>query len=166
MIIEYRIRIDEEYVETGLARYRSLDRSGRWFTGVKWLCGLVLGGIVVLLAVHGGFGPAAGLSGVLVLLAVSGRIDGWLRRSNLRKWIRIGEEVTVVLSDEGVHARDSLTELRAAWPFIRFAIRAADGWLLIDDTAKPRWLPDAATRSTPSEIEALLRTVLAERVVV
>jgi len=165
MPIEYRIRIDENYVATALARRRSLNRGGRWFTVVKWICGLILGGLAILCAANEAPEGAAVMAGILVLLAVSGRISDGLLRRRLRKRPRFGDEVTLELSDEGIYSRDSVVESRAAWPAIESAYRVSDGWLLFDDCGRPRWLPDAATRSTPAEIEAQLRTALAERVV-
>lgn len=165
MSIEYRIRLDHEFMSTSLARNRSVNHGGEWFTVFKWLCVLPLAGLVILLAVHGSFLGAALFAGFIALIALSGRIGDRLILRQFAKRGPVGEELTINLSQEGVHFRSSLADRQAAWSSITLAKRAKDGWLLFEEDETSRWLPDAATHSPLSEIETFLRAALGDRAV-
>ncbi len=169
MPIEYHIRLDKEHVATSLARRRSLNHGGQWFIVLKALCVVPLGGLAIMLLLErslGAFFGAAVFAGLTAIIVQSGRIGDWLTVRQVPTLDQDGLKLTVSLSEEGVHLRSSLADRKAAWSSILVAKRATDGWLLFEDSGNPRWLPDAATRSNPAEIEELLRRALGERVVV
>ncbi len=163
MAIEYRFRLDEQYLEQAIGRFRRQSRWAGWFVAIKVLVALPLVGLVILFVRDKLFLPAALMAAFLVALALTARLDRWWAVRRFRNAPYYASEMTVGLSEEGIYARDRESESRSSWRTVTSGRGLQDGILFVENGERFRWLPDAATEAPRSEVEELVRRQLGER---
>lgn len=101
------------------------------------------------------------MAGVLVL---GWPIDAWLLRRRFRKSPYHNDQISLSLSDEGLHAVGLMSETRLSWPMITKARRFSDGLLLFQGPSVFHWPSnDAATDSSiVLEVEQLVRSRISD----
>jgi len=163
MVLEYRIRADEDYYVTAYARYR---RQLWWY---RWLRpAAVLGWIALLALIYVSEGaradwPSIGLSLFFVLLVValifSSPLDRALSRRRIRKIPTLNDDWVIRLSDDGMSSSSKRGEGRLDWSGFSRARRFADGLLLFQGPHLFHWFPDSACTQPglPSELGDLVR---------
>jgi hypothetical protein len=163
MVLEYRIRADEDYYVTAYGRYR---RQLWWY---RWLRpAAVLGWIALLALIYVSEGaradwPSIGLSlffGLLIVaLIFSSPLDRALSRRRIRKIPTLNDDWVIRLSDDGMSSSGKRGEGRLDWSGFSRARRFADGLLLFQGPHLFHWFPDSACTQPglPSELGDLVR---------
>jgi YcxB-like protein len=163
MMLEYRIRADEEYYVTAYARYRRQLWWYRWLrpTGVLvWIASVAL-----IYFSKGALAdwPSIGLF-LFVLLVIAALIfstplDGAVSRRRIRKIPTLNDDWVIRLSDDGMSSSGKRGEGRLHWSGFSKARRFADGLLLFQGPYLFHWFPDSACTQTalPSEVGDLVR---------
>jgi hypothetical protein len=161
---QYRFTFSEEFLLTANLRYRRQLWWQRPFYGFKWLLVLILIGLGVICAVFGTvslFIPFGAIAGGLFL---GWPLDSWLLRRGFRKSPFHNDEITITLTDDGVHAVGKSSETRVGWASFTKARRFKDGLLLFQGPQLFNWLPDAAAceKSTRAEAERMVQLRIAD----
>ena len=154
MSAQYRFTFTEEFLLTANLRYRRQLWWQRPFHGFKWLLLLVLIGLGVIGAVFGTLSLLVPFGAIAGALFLGWPIDSWLLRRRFRKSPFHNDEVTITISDDGVHAVGKSSETRLGWVSFTKARRFSDGLLLFQGPHLFNWLPDSAACESGSRGEA------------
>jgi hypothetical protein len=94
----------------------------------------------------------------IFLLLLGPRIDYFLLKRNLKKSPFYGCAVQVEITDAGVSANTSKSQVTMAWSAYTVAKRVANGFMLFSGTSVTNWLPDQAlVVGVVGDVELLLR---------
>jgi hypothetical protein len=159
MSAQYRFTFSEEFLITANLRYRRQISWRAPFYGVKWFLAIIFLALGVFLAVIAKFFlliPFAVIAGSLFL---GWPIDAWLLRRRFRKSPFHNDEISLSISEEGLHGAGRASETRLGWSVFSKARRFRDGLLLFQGSGAFHWLPDAAAvdSSSLTEAERLVR---------
>jgi hypothetical protein len=81
-----------------------------------------------------------------------------LLKRRLRKSPFYGDEINILVSEEGMSFETPRSQTNLKWAAFSYARRVAHGFLAFTDPKVAHWLPDSALASgTPAEVELLLR---------
>ncbi len=163
----YRVSYNEEYILSSLEQYRRQRKVYPWFIALKIVCALGLA-LLISIVVYGALtfagrsGPLVLISLVLVvflLLLVQGpRLDYMLLKRRLRKSPFYGDEINIIVSEEGMSFETPRSKTSLKWSAFTYARRGAHGFLAFTDPKAAHWLPDSSlTSGVPAEVELLLR---------
>lgn len=164
---EYRVPYNEQYVLSSVERYRRQRRVYPWFIFAKAVCGFGLA-LLILIVAYGALaspsksGPlffVAIVPGVfLVLLFLGPRIDYFVLKRRLRKSPFYGEELKIVLSQDGVIVDTAKSQTSLKWSAYSRARRLATGFLIFTEPTVFQWLPDSAlAQGSLTDVTDLLR---------
>src|SRR5215470_11711898 len=162
MVLEYRIRTDEDYYVTACARYRRQHRY-RWLRPTAVLVWIALAAFIYFSNGAVADWPSIGLSLFFVLLVValifSSPLDRALSRRRIRKIPTLNDDWVIRLSDDGMSSSSKRGEGRLDWSGFSRARRFADGLLLFQGPHLFHWFPDSACTQPglPSELGDLVR---------
>lgn len=164
---EYCVSYNEEYILSSIERYRRQRQVYPWFIAVKIVCALGLAlliGIIVYgaIASPGKSWPLVLIAlvlGVFLLLLVQGpRIDYFFLKRRLRKSPFYGDELKILISQEGVAVNTPRSQTSLKWSAFTRARRLASGFLLFTEPTVFHWWPDSAlAQGTLAEVTTLLR---------
>jgi hypothetical protein len=163
MVVEYRIRADEDYYVTAHARYR---RQLWWYRWARSAVVLIWFAVATLIYFSNG-APADWPSiarFLFVLLGVAALIFSTpltraLSRRRIRKNPTLNDDWVVRLSDDGMSSSGKRGEGRLDWSGFSSARRFADGLLLFRGPHLFHWFPDSACiqPALPSDMDDLVR---------
>jgi hypothetical protein len=163
MVVEYRVRADEDYYVTAHARYR---RQLWWRSWVRPAGVLVWITLVALIYFPNGAPadwPPIGFY-LFVLLAVaalifSAPLTRAVSRRRIRKILTLNDDLVFRLSDDGMSSSGKRGEGRLDWSGFSSARRFADGLLLFRGPHLFHWFPDSALTqpALPSDVSDLVR---------
>ena len=162
MVVEYRVRADEDYYVTAYARYR---RQLWWY---RWLrpAGVVVWiALVALISFSKGALadlPSIGLFLFLLVgatLIFSTPLNSAVSRRRIRKIPTLNDDWILRLSDEGMSSSGKRGEGRLDWTGFSRARRFANGLLLFQRPHLFHWFPDSACTqpARPSAVGDLVR---------
>jgi hypothetical protein len=157
---QYRFTFSEEFLIEANLRYRRQLPWRRPFYGLKGVLAfilLALGAFVAIAAKWWLLVPFAAFAGALFL---GWPLDAWFLRRRFRKSPYYNDEITLTISDEGIHGTGRSSETRLNWSLITKARRFADGLLLFQGPQVFHWLPNAAAVA-PADVADLERLVRA-----
>jgi hypothetical protein len=166
MVVEYRIRADEDYYVTAYARYRRQLWWYRWHRRARVLAWIGLAALIYLALIYSSKGapadwPPIGLLLFLLLgvaLIFSASLCGAVSRRRIRKIPTLNDDWVMRLSDDGVSSRSKRSEGRLDWSGFSRARRFADGLLLFQGPHLFHWFPDSAcTHPALSDVSDLVR---------
>jgi hypothetical protein len=154
MRAQYRFTFSEEFLITANLRYRRQLAWRKPFYGLKGLLTFILIGLGALLAIAAEawlFIPFAAIAGSLLL---GWPIDSWLLRQRFRKSPYYNDDISLSLTEEGLHGIGRTSEMRLGWALFTKARRFNDGLLLFQGPHVFHWLPDSAASSLSDLAEA------------
>lgn len=164
---EYCVSYNEEYILSSVERYRRQRQVYPWFIAVKIICALGLAlliGIIIygVLAWPGKSGPLVLIALVFtvffLLLGQGPRIDYFFLKRRLRKSPFYGDELKILISQDGVAVNTPRSQTSLKWSAFTRARRLASGFLLFTEPTTFHWWPDAAlAQGTLEEVANLLR---------
>ena len=156
MVLEYRIRGDEDYFVTAHARYR---RQLWWYHRLRSsvvLVWVVVAWIALAAFIYSSRGAVVDWPPIAVLTVVSVSAlmsSSLLNRAVLRRRIRktptLNDDWVVRLSDDGMSSSGKRGEARLDWSGFSKARRFADGLMLFQGPNLFHWFPDSA-RTKPA----------------
>ena len=169
MVVEYRVRADEDYYVTAYERYRRQLWWYRWLRAavvLGWFALATWFALVTLISFSKG-APTDWLSiglfvfvlfGVAALIFCAPLSRVFLRR-RIRKIPTLNDDCVIRLSDDGMSSSSKRGEGRLDWSGFSGAQRFADGLLLFRGPHMFHWLPDSACTqpALPSEVGDLVR---------
>src|SRR5215470_4435447 len=162
MVLEYRIRTDEDYYVTACARYRRQHRY-RWLRPTAVLVWIALAACIYFSKGAITDWPSIGLSLFVVLLVAALIFTTPLSRAVFRRRIRkiptLNDDWVMRLSDDGMSSSGKRGEGRLDWSGFSRARRFADGLLLFQGPHLFHWFPDSARAqpALPSDVGDLVR---------
>jgi hypothetical protein len=167
MVVEYRIRADENYYVTAYARYRRQLWWYRWHRLARvpaWIAVVALVYLALIYSSKGARadGPPIGLFLSLLLgaaLIFSASLCGAVSRRRIRKIPTLNDDWVMRLSDDGMSSSSKRSEGRLDWSGFSRARRVADGLLLFQGPNVFHWFPDGACTqpALPSDVDDLVR---------
>ena len=166
MVVEYRIRADEDFYVTAYARYRRQLWWYRWLWRARVLVWIALVALIYLALTYSSKGaradwPPVGLFLFLFLgaaLIFSASLCGAVSRRRIRKIPTLNDDWVMRLSDDGVSSSSKRSEGRLDWSGFSRARRFADGLLLFQGPHVFHWFPDSAcTHPAQSDVGDLVR---------
>jgi hypothetical protein len=163
MVVEYRIRGDEDHYVTAYARYRRQLWWYRWVRSAVVLVWLALATLIYFANGAPADWPSIGLF-LFVLIGVAVVIfctplTRALSRRRIRKIPTLNDDWVICLSDDGMFSSGKRGEGRLDWSGFSRARRLADGLLLFQGPDLFHWFPDSARTqpALPSEVDDLVR---------
>jgi len=163
MVLEYRIRNDEDYYVIAYARYRRQLWWYRWLRSAVVLVWFVLAAFIYSSNGAVADWPSIGLSLFVVLLVAALIFSTPLNRAVFRRRIRkiptLNDDWVMRLSDDGMFSSGKRGEGRLDWSGFSRARRFADGLLLFQGPHLFHWFPDSARAqpALPSDVGDLVR---------
>jgi len=162
MVLEYRIRTDEDYYVTAYARYRRQHSWYRWLRPTAVLVWIALAAFIYFSNGAVADWPTIGLSLFVVLLVAALIFYTPLNRAVFRRRIRkiptLNDDWVMRLSDDGMSSSGKRGEGRLDWSGFSRARRFADGLLLFQGPHLFHWFPDSAcTHPALSDVGDLVR---------
>ncbi len=157
---QYRFTFSEEFLIEANLRYRRQLPWRRPFYGIKGVLAFILLALGVFVAVAAKWWllvPFAAFAGALFL---GWPIDAWFLRRRFRKSPYHNDEISLTISDEGIHGAGRSSETRLNWSLITKARRFSDGLLLFQGPQVFHWLPNSAA-ADPDDVADLERLVRA-----
>jgi hypothetical protein len=164
MVLEYRIRADEDHYVTAYARYR---RQLWWYHRLRSAVVLVwIASAAFIYFFNGAVADwsSIGLPFLFVVILVAALIFSTpLSRAVLRHRIRkiptLNDDFVMRLSDDGMSSSSRRGEGRLDWSGFSRARRFADGLLLFQGPHLFHWFPDSARTppALPSDVGDLVR---------
>ena len=167
MVVEYRIRADENYYVTAYARYRRQLWWYRWHRLARvpaWIAVVALVYLALIYSSKGARadGPPIGLFLSLLLgaaLIFSAPLTRAVSRRRIRKIPTLNDDWVFRLSDDGMSSSGKRGEGWLDWSGFSSARRFADGLLLFRGPHLFHWFPDSALTQPvlPSDVGDLVR---------
>jgi len=163
MVLEYRIRNDEDHYVTAYARYRRQLWWYRWLRPTVVLVWFALAACIYFSKGAVADWPSIGLSLFVVLLVAALIFTTPLSRAVFRRRIRkiptLNDDWVMRLSDDGMSSSGKRGEGRLDWSGFSRARRFADGLLLFQGPHLFHWFPDSARTqpALPSDVGDLVR---------
>jgi len=162
MVVEYRVRADEDYYVTAYARYRRQLWWYRWLHPAGVVVWIAL--VALIFFSKGALAdlPSIGLFLFLLVgatLIFSTPLNSAVARRRIRKIPTLNDDWILRLSDEGMTSSGKRGEGRLDWTGFSRARRFADGLLLFQGPHLFHWFPDSACTppARPSEVGDLVR---------
>ena len=164
VVLEYRIRADEDYYVTAYARHRQQLWWYQWLRPAGVFVWIALAALIYFSNGARADWPSIGL--ILFVLLVAALIysaptplSRAVRRRRIRKIPTLNDEWVIRLSDDGMSSSSKRGEGRLDWSGFSSARRLADGLLLFQGPNTFHWLHDSAcTQSAlPSKVGDLVR---------
>jgi hypothetical protein len=163
MVVEYRIRADEDYYVTAHARYRRQLWWCRWVRPAGVLVWITIAALIYFTNGAPADWPSIGLF-LFVLLAIatlifSAPLTRAVTRRRIRKIATLNDDWVFRLSDDGMSSSGKRGEGRLDWSGFSSARRFADGLLLFRGPHLFHWFPDSARAqpALPSDVGDLVR---------
>lgn len=165
-VVEYRLIYSDEFLLEHFRHYRRAVRRS-WI--LKWL-GWPLMIVMVCAAAYAGLVEGNQRMELwLVILATAGFFI-WREPASSEKRARKaftssprrGKEISMQVSDSGVHLKDAASESTTSWPSYTAARFFPDGVLLYQGQTIT-WMPDSGlTHGTRRELEGIVRSKVAD----
>ncbi|RTZ59256.1 MAG: hypothetical protein DSZ32_05560 [Gammaproteobacteria bacterium] len=150
----YKIQYTEKHLLTSIRRYREQVPWRRPFIKYRWplvalfFFALVLGigynRFVVIVA-----------SGFLGSLLIGWPIDAMIAKNRFKKSPYCHDKIKITLTDRGMEASGTNSQISVDWPMFTKARRFDDGFLLFQGPHLFNWLPDEKAESAASVKTAL-----------
>jgi hypothetical protein len=163
MVLEYRIRADEDHYVTAYARYRRQLWWYRWLRPTVVLVWIAFAAFSYFSKAAAADWPSIGLSLFVVILVAalifSTPFSRALLRHRIRKIPTLNDDFVMRLSDDGMSSSSKRGEGRLDWSGFSRARRFADGLLLFQGPHLFHWFPDSARTppALPSDVGDLVR---------
>jgi len=122
MVVEYRIRADEDYYVTAYARYRRQLWWYRWYWRAKVLAWIALVALIYLALIYSSKGAPAAWPPIWLFLFLPlgvalffASLRGAVSRRRIRKIPTLNDDWVIRLSDDGVSSSSKRSEGRLDW---------------------------------------------------
>ena len=156
-MIEYRFKLDENYIVESIMRWRKQHITRGMFIAIKAIASFLLIAFAILFFCFNHYILGVVFIALVFFMYKGHLVDLWLAKRRLRKSPYFNDNVVITISPESYHEKSDKSESTIAWSAFTKVRRFNDGVLLFQG-ALVHWLPNSAIASgSVSLVEELAR---------